>query len=380
MIKQFSLVIIAALMLSACGGSDDDFCCDGKPLKSSEASVSSDESSSSSAAAAPSMSFGFVEGIDGWYINGSDPGTIVTVNMELAHDITNAAMEIKPLDWTQHASSNWLYQAKLAFEDAPLDLSDSTLSITTSIPQSYIDDGALIFQLIVHHTDEANNEYGSYINVSDLTANADGDYILERAINVDSAVSIGIQIAVTPTDLTIKDTILVKSVLITLPADSSGGSSSSAPSNQQEIPVTSIDGWSSDNAPTTLSIDNGVVVTADWSATENIAMFVLDEAVDMTGATVTYVIDVPAAYVDEGSMVIQPYIQQNSGDYQGVFDSAIPGGWNTASGLTAGENTIVHGPFTAPPVDIQHVGIKFQKPTTAVTGDITIRSVTITFP
>lgn len=44
---------------------------------------------------------------------------------------------------------------RFAFEKAPLDLSDSTLSITTSIPQRYIDDGALIFQLIVHYTDEA---------------------------------------------------------------------------------------------------------------------------------------------------------------------------------------------------------------------------------
>jgi len=180
----------------------------------------------------------------------------------------------------------------------------------------------------------------------------------------------------------VEGTITLKSFVIHLDGPPASGGSDEEPS-ANELSVDVAANWQNDGSPATINFDNGVVITPDWEAgDQQTAFVVLDETVDLTNATVTYVIDVPQSYIDDGGMVIQPFSQQNDGSFQAISDGTIPGGWNPTGGLNAGENTIVHGPFSEPPDNIQRVGVWLNKQDMAdgVTGDISIRSVTITFP
>jgi|GEM_PF-221446 len=132
-------------------------------------------------------------------------------------------------------------------------------------------------------------------------------------------------------------------------------------------------GWSSDAAPTTLTYSAGeMLITPDWSADDQIAVYTAAEAGDYTGAEVTWVLDIPAEYVGAG-INLQPYLQQNSGEYQGDFSA-----WINASDLVEGENTISYT-FATPPVDIQRFGLQLKGSdrTASPTVAITVKSVSI---
>lgn len=187
-------------------------------------------------------------------------------------------------------------------------------------------------------------------------------------------------------DNSIEGTITLKSFAINLdgppPSDDGANGGDEEPA-ANELAVKVDADWQNDGTPAIISFDNGVVITPDWDAgDQQTAFVVLDEAVDLTDATVTYVIDVPQSYIDDGGMVIQPFSQQNEGSFTPISDGTIPGGWNPTADLNAGENTIVHGPFSEPPENIQRIGVWLNKQDMAdgVTGDIVVRSVTVTFP
>lgn len=386
MIKQISFAVLITTLLVGCGGSSGSKSSSSSaPAASSSSAASSDapasSASSSSDGPVPSadLSFGFEEGIDGWYVNGSASDVTVTSEMELSHDMLNSALAITPLDWSANETSNWVYQARLDFS-APENLANSRLKVVLSIPEAYLTDGSLELQVIVH---AADSDYGAIFAVSSLEADDNGDYIIERDTNVAAATGLGFQLAKAPSDTEIKEPVLVKSILIDRPegaGSSSANSSTSSASNQLIIPVDSLDGWNSDESPASISVGEGIVVTPDWGAAEQTALYIMSAPIDLTNATITYVIHVPEAYVNDGNMVVQLFAQQNSGTYDGTFSDA--GSWNPSSTLTAGDNTLTHGPFSEPPADIQRVGIKLQRQEKAdeVTGDVIIRSITINFP
>lgn len=308
----------------------------------------------------------FTDDIAGWHLNGTgDTTTTETDQIALTHDAVNGALKITPKSWEASASEGYRYESRLAFDAA--DLSNALVRMVVYIPEAYVTDGGLELQLV------AGGSYGDYI--PELTAgfNTLDIDLSQRTDDLTAVETLGVQLAVAPTDTSILEPILVSSVDVYLDG--------TEPANTQSVPVDG--GWTSDSTPTTFSYDNGVVMTPDWSAGDEQKGYVLvDSPVDLTDATITYVVDVPEAYVTDGGMVIQPFSQQNSGDYEGIFDGSISGGWNAASDLQAGENTIVHGPFTAPPADIERIGLSLLKQDKAdgVTGDVTIRSITITYP
>jgi hypothetical protein len=397
MIKQISLTLLIAALLTGCGGSDNDSDSNSSSSTPSSSSVassseapssvasssapasseaSSSESSAASSTPSADLSFGFEAGIDGWFVNGSE-NLIVTTELELSHDQINSALSIKPLTWV---GDDYRRQARIALPGNPT-LDNADIEVVINIPESYITDNTLTLQIMV---DGPTADYGTYITMAELEA---GDNTITVQRTVADATFLGIQLTTPPTTESILDAVLVKSVLIDLPEEGSSSSSSStssvsSASNQLSIPVDSLDGWSNDGTTATFSLDDGVSIAPDWSAAEQTAMYILSEPIDLTNATITYVIYVPEAYINDGAMVIQPFSQQNSGSYTGIFEGSIPGAWNPSSGLVAGDNTIIHGPFDTPPADIQRVGIKLQKQEKAdgVTGNVIIRSITVNFP
>jgi hypothetical protein len=238
---------------------------------------------------------------------------------------------------------------------------------------------------------------GKWCDIPNSAFNASEDYVatctLDDAV-LNQTVN-GYQVGVQANGTSPTGVVTIKSAKVTLAtqttsssvassssAASTSAAASSAPSNTLSIPVNTVVGWSNDGKPTTFSVNNGIVLTPDWTGAQNLGMFILDTPINLTNATVTYVISVPQSYITDGAMVIQPFSQQNSGDYDGIFDGNITGGWNPSSGLTAGDNTIVHGPFTNPPADIQRIGVTLNKQTMGadVAGDVVIKSITVNFP
>jgi hypothetical protein len=382
-LKTLCVTLVASFVLVGCGAGSN---------KRENSSLSSSSSVSSSSSSVPaidtSLSYGFATGIEPWYIYDSEPGTTVSTDIMLEHDAVNRALKITPLDWTNNAATNWVYQARYVF-DEPTSLANSKIEYVVSIPQSYIDDGNLQFQFIVHGP---NPSYGNGLNITALPEpDANGDYTIGRDINVPDATGFGFQLARAPTDTEIKDPILIKSVYIDRP-DDVGGSSSSASSvpSGEVYTLDMTTGWSNDGSPVTISYDNGVVVTPDWNTTAqygHTVMFVLPEPRDLTGATVTYEIEVPEAYIENGGeaggVILQQFVQQNSGSYAGDWSQDTPGAWVKNDAQVVGKNTIVYGPLTAPPADIQRIGVKMidtDGRAASAVGSFIIRSVKITFP
>lgn len=270
----------------------------------------------------------------------------------------------------------------------PVDLGGASVEMEFTVDADLIASGASLQPFAQQITGEGSlAHWGCWVDISALVEGENtATCVLPdefELVDEESAVKIGFQTknggagTIVVTDMTIT---LAEG--ITVPSDQYGEPAAPVDEPAANEQVVAVDAdWQNDGSPATISYDNGVVITPDWTG-QQVAFVVLDEAVDMTGATVTYVIDVPEAYVTDGGMVIQPFSQQNADPYAAISDGAIPGGWNPTGGLEAGENTIVHGPFDAPPADIQRVGVWLNEGDKAdgVTGDVIIRSITITFP
>lgn len=270
----------------------------------------------------------------------------------------------------------------------PVDLGGASVEMEFTVDADLIASGASLQPFAQQITGEGSLEHwGCWVDISALVEGENtATCVLPdefELVDEESAVKIGIQTknggagTIVVTDMTIT---LAEG--ITVPSDQYG--EPAAPEdqladNEQAVAVDA--DWQNDNSPATISYDDGVVITPDWTG-QQVAFTVLEEPVDFTGATVTYVIDVPESYVTDGGMVIQPFSQQNDGSYSAISDGNIPGGWNPTGNLEAGENTIVHGPFDAPPENIQRVGVWLNvgEKADGVTGDIIIRSITIAFP
>jgi hypothetical protein len=273
---------------------------------------------------------------------------------------------------------------------APAILENAVIEMVVNVSSEFKSSGADLQPFAQIKGGDWDGEWDCRVENEALTAAT--DYTLtcqiDHASDLFNQSALDVQVGVQADDGTPAGVVTIKSAKVTLAAQGSSSTSSnqsssvsSTPSNQISIAVNTLTGWSTDSTPATLAlaVDGGITITPDWSVDTNKAMFILDQPIDLTGATVTYVVSVPQSYITDGNMVIQPFSQQNSGEYEGIFDGKITGGWNPASGLTAGDNTIVHGPFTAPPANIQRIGLQLLKQTKAdgVTGDVIIRSITV---
>jgi len=147
------------------------------------------------------ISFDFVNGIDGWYLNGEGPGVTSSENIEISHDASASAMVIEPFDWT---AETWLLEPRAEIEST--DLSGATLTFVVDVPEAYVTDGGLRLQI------SAGGEYLGWLEIeageNALTATAPAA--------VGTTTHFGIQLAVPPNDEAIKEPILVTSVTIEL--------------------------------------------------------------------------------------------------------------------------------------------------------------------
>ena len=360
MLKQLSFILMLSPLLVACGGGGgvDKIVIPPKSSSSAPSSSSSSESSSESSSSS-SVTVINVDMATGW--KGNSGGEV---------GLSNEGVTL-----TASADGEGAI-----FDLTGVNLKDAIVDFVINVSAEYAASGSNIQPFAQVKTEGYPGEYDCWTNNVDLTAGV--DQTISCTIDEDEfdQTANDVQIGLQAKGTMFSGTVLIKSVKITL---ASGGtpssSSSSAASNQTVIPVDAATNWSNDGSTATFSVDNGIVVTPDWAAGDLTAMYVSDTVIDLTNATVTYVISVPQSYITDGAMVIQPFLQQNSGSYQGIFDGNLPGGWNPASGLTAGDNTITFGPFTNPPSDIARVGIKLNKQTKAdgVTGDIIIRSIKV---
>src|SRR5690606_34159877 len=115
-------------------------------------------------------------------------------------DTVNGALKMTPLDWSANASTNYLYQARLDLEE-PVDLNEALVEFVVSVPQSYVDDGGLAFQIITSN-DEPDSaaakltrfaskaDYGTHIPLSALVKGDDGFFRISRIINMLNATRI----------------------------------------------------------------------------------------------------------------------------------------------------------------------------------------------
>lgn len=289
--------------------------------------------------------------------------------------MTESTLEYIPIDWSQVATSNWIYQARFG---ETLDLSDSSIEFTVSIPDSYVTDAALELQVVVHAEDAANTDYGTHIVLSSLTKNDDGDYIIGRDTDLATAIGLGFQVSKAPADANLKDSIHIRSLLIKRPegsapvssnSSSSSSSSSSSASNIIDIPMEST--WRGNSGGTVAYVADGVEFTA--AAKDQGAVFDIAGPVNWEGATLTFVINISQAYKDS-SANLQPFAQTKD-TWDGHWDCYLEN-----AQLTAGtDQTVTCGPLGAAFNVSDAAGIQagLQAPT-AASGTVIIKSASVT--
>lgn len=284
--------------------------------------------------------------------------------------MTESTLEYIPIDWSQVAASNWIYQARMDFGET-LDLSDSSIEFTVSIPDSYVTDATLELQVVVHAENSANTDYGTNILLSALTKNDDGDYIVGRDTDLATAIGLGFQVSKAPADANLKDSIHIKALLIKRPEGSapvSSSSSSSSASNIIDIPMESA--WRGNSGGTMAYVADGVEFTA--TAQDHGAVFDYAGPVNWEGATLNFIINVSQAYKDSGAD-LQPFAQEKA-DWAGHWDCYLGN-----ADLTAGtDQTVSCGPLGAAFNVSGATGIQagVQAPT-AANGSVIIKSVSV---
>src|SRR5690625_4109659 len=123
-IKFACLILAATLTLAGCGSSSssDDTPTPTPPVTNppGDDDNGGDDNDDDNADDEPdepaepvNISFDFVNGIDGWYLNGEGPGVTSSENIEISHDASASAMVIEPFDWT---AETWLLEPRAEIE------------------------------------------------------------------------------------------------------------------------------------------------------------------------------------------------------------------------------------------------------------------------
>lgn len=162
--------------------------------------VTSCEGGSSSSSGSAIYTTDFSNGIQGFQVGGNT--ALDTTELGLSYNATSKSLVATPKNWD---AANYLYQARLVLPSA-IDMTGLKGHWTISVPQAYLTDGGLSFQMGYFTEGEAESDYGAIVKVSDMVANADGTYTISTqpsANVIDKVKMAGFQFNTPPTNKTI---------------------------------------------------------------------------------------------------------------------------------------------------------------------------------
>ena len=183
------------------------------PVQSSSLS-----SSSSSMSSAPSGVYIFPDAssLTSWAVNGGGSPNQLQLEFNTAG---GSGINMVPIDWAANAGTAYKYEARFTLP-APVDLTAGKKIIyTLSIPQSYITDATAALQSVWGGDQYSDGTDGGYRSLkASEGVSSSTDFVMTETIPSSKAklgaTTIGLQIAAAPTDTTIKDKILIKSIKI----------------------------------------------------------------------------------------------------------------------------------------------------------------------
>lgn len=133
---------------------------------------------------------------------------------------TGSGINMVPVDWSENTNKNYMYEARFTLP-TPVNIAVGTkISYTLQIPQSYITDATAVLQINWHNgtTSQYGGEDGGYRTLS--TAGgvpAATDFVMTETVKTKALAGttmVGIQLSKAPTNTSIKDKILIKSIHI----------------------------------------------------------------------------------------------------------------------------------------------------------------------
>ncbi|WP_111642942.1 family 15 carbohydrate-binding domain-containing protein [Marinimicrobium alkaliphilum] len=294
------------------------------------------------------LSFRFVDSIDGWHLNGTgNTTTLDNEYMQIAHDSEHEALTLTPKDWE---ADNWRLQARYELEEG-VNFVDATVILVADIPQAYLDDEALAIQLIL--LGNSGDSYGDFITLAHYDAETQRIELDlgERADDLSHIGIVAIQFAQPPADEAINDPIAVRSLDFYLAHDDEEDEEDENGGTQEpegDIVYSfsdNIDDWYLNGAgPGTTTSDNieiahdaeagaMVITPINWGAdTWQLEPRADIPATDLSGATITFVVDIPQSYADDGNLRLQ---LSADGQYLGWLE--VVAGENTLTG-TVGDD------------------------------------------
>jgi len=188
---------------------------------SSASSSSSSSAETSSSSSAPSGVYTFTDStsLSNWTVNGGGSPNQLQLEFNTAG---GSGINMVPVDWTENINGNgWKYEARFTLP-TPIDITVGTqISFTLSIPQSYITDANAVLQVnwgIAGGTYSYGGAGGGYRTLSAAGGvSSTTDFVITETVAsgaVAGATTVGLQISAVPTDTSIKDKILIKSVSV----------------------------------------------------------------------------------------------------------------------------------------------------------------------
>lgn len=320
-VRSLLLGIASSFLLVACGSDGGnnkdpmDRIFTPPPVSSSSSSASSVDSSdssssdSSSSAGPVNITIGFADGIEGWFVNGD--GT----NLELSHDADTPALKVTPIAWTD--SDNWKRQVRTSI-GSDMALNGAKITIVVNVPQSYVTDAGLVFQPVLQDSDVGYKD--AWVPVTGLTA-GDNSIVLEPGdFTSKGETFLGLQLSNPPTNQSILDPLLIKSVEIEFPGGSSGSSSSSSSAASGDaINFNMSSGWRANGGGAIAVVEGGIELTATSGGQG--AVYDINDPINFVGGTLEIVVRVSDAYKASGADV-QPFAQEKS-SWGGQWDCGV---------------------------------------------------------
>lgn len=308
---------------------------------------------------------------------------------DLSYDAEEEALVISP-NWDATDNNNERTVMYVAAAGEVADLTGATISYTLNIPQYYLDNPeagnpGIRFQFYIQQNSGSySGDFGSAdIALADAESLGNGDYRFERAVTTDirvaveDAVRIGLKLhrGTLETGGQAGPDILLRNVTVNYAAGVG-----SVPSGPTEVVIDFASGIGTvgNDGVVTLSHDadaEALRIDPDFTDTANKSIFVILEESQIesfAGASVEFVVNVPQTYLDAG-LALQPFVQQNSGSYEGEWS-----GWVNNVDLVAGDNTFTYSPATAPEGSAR-VGIQLKEVVGVVEEDLLIKNIKITY-
>lgn len=308
-------------------------------------------------------SFTFDSDVQGWSNDGSAGSAV-------SHDADAGALVITP-DWDNADEGGNRPKAMGITTNV---ISNATVRMIVTLTEAQIEGGIGVQPYIQQNADPFTQVFGS-ITTTGLVA---GDNLITyEAGELENAMRIGVQL-VGPITGGEADVALIKQVEIDLP-DAGGTEEPSldplTAGDESFTFASDVEGWGVDGSSgSSVSHDataEALVIEPDWDNADETnnrpkAMGVTTNVI--TGATVRFVVTLTQAHVDAG-LQLQPYSQQNSGDFSQDFGGYI-------SSLTEGDNELS---YTVPAslANAQRFGIQLIGGTTPSGENVLVKQVEV---